>query len=286
MFSVCLCARFQENPKVSHLEAIKSIFRYVRGTQHLGLWYPKDTGVNVLVYANSDHAGDVVDRERTSGIFTFVGSCLTSRFSKKQTSLANSITEFDYFVARRACQQALWMKQAFMDYNITLKESLNEEMQEMRKNYNNCEGDHASKNHVNDDTPMCERHDANYIQFGGYQIQNYQDSYSYQSYYDPNDFGKSLTELNYDVKNDLEDFTRRIRRMRTIHWKLFARDDGKTTGVLPKKKSKTVNQEPQSKTDFEKSITKFLDGQRVSNMFFKNNVNDMIIKMKQNEKNF
>nr|GEU79660.1 reverse transcriptase domain-containing protein [Tanacetum cinerariifolium] len=137
--------------------------------------------------------------------------------------------------------------------------SLNEEMQEMRKNYNNYEGDHASKNHQNDGMPMCERHEANYIQFG---------------------------ELNYDVKNDLEDFKRRIRSMRTIHWKLFAKDDGKTTGVLTKKKSKTVNQEPQSKIDFEKSITKFLDGQRVTNMFFKNNVNDMIIKMKQNKKNF
>ncbi|GJV63864.1 hypothetical protein Tco_1474692 [Tanacetum coccineum] len=74
--------------------------------------------------------------------------------------------------------------------------------------------------------------------------------------------------------------------MRTVHWKLFAKDDGKTTGVLPNKRSKTVNQEPQSKTDLEKSITKFLDGQKDTNMFFKNNVNDMILKMKQNEKNF
>ncbi|GKC38033.1 hypothetical protein Tco_1050417 [Tanacetum coccineum] len=74
--------------------------------------------------------------------------------------------------------------------------------------------------------------------------------------------------------------------MRTVHWKLFARDDGKTTGVLPKKKSKPINQEPQSKTDFEKLMTKFLDGQRVANMFFKNNVNDIILKMRQDEKNF
>ncbi|GJV70077.1 retrovirus-related pol polyprotein from transposon TNT 1-94 [Tanacetum coccineum] len=41
MFSVCLCARFQENPKTTHLEAVKRIFRYIRGTSHLGLWYPK-----------------------------------------------------------------------------------------------------------------------------------------------------------------------------------------------------------------------------------------------------
>ncbi|GJU10027.1 hypothetical protein Tco_1132423 [Tanacetum coccineum] len=74
--------------------------------------------------------------------------------------------------------------------------------------------------------------------------------------------------------------------MRTVHWKLFAKDDGKTTDVLPKKKSKPINQEPQSKTDFKKLMTKFLDDQRVSNMFVKNNVNDMILMMKQNEKNF
>ncbi|GKC69326.1 hypothetical protein Tco_1115209 [Tanacetum coccineum] len=79
-------------------------------------------GVNVLVYANSDHMGDVVDRKGKSEICTFVGSCLTSWFLKKQTSLANSITKSDYVAAERACQQALWIKQAFMDYNITLNE--------------------------------------------------------------------------------------------------------------------------------------------------------------------
>ncbi|GKC19353.1 hypothetical protein Tco_1021503, partial [Tanacetum coccineum] len=97
---------------------------------------------------------------------------------------------------------------------------------------------------------------------------------------------KLLTELNNDVKNDLEDFKRYIRSMRTVQDKLYDSDDHKTTGVLPYKKYKTVKHKPQSKTDLEKSITKFLDGQRVTNMFFKDNVNDMILKMKQNEKNF
>ncbi|GKB29148.1 hypothetical protein Tco_0868549 [Tanacetum coccineum] len=127
---------------------------------------------------------------------------------------------------------------------------------------------------------------ANYIQSEEYQNQNSHDSYSHQSYHDPNDSEKSLTELNNDVKNDLEDFKRHIRSMRTVHWKLYDRDDGKTIGVLPNKKSKPINQEPQSKTDFEKLMTKFLDDQRVTSMFFKNNVNDMILKIKQNEKNF
>ncbi|GJV89586.1 hypothetical protein Tco_1533524 [Tanacetum coccineum] len=68
MFSVCLCARFQEAPKTSHLEAVKRIFRYIKGTTHLGLWYPKGTGIETVVYADSDHVGDYVDRKSTSGM--------------------------------------------------------------------------------------------------------------------------------------------------------------------------------------------------------------------------
>ncbi|GJR95397.1 retrovirus-related pol polyprotein from transposon TNT 1-94 [Tanacetum coccineum] len=49
MFSVCLCACFQENPKTTHLEAVKRIFRYIRGTSHLRLWYPKGTGIETIV---------------------------------------------------------------------------------------------------------------------------------------------------------------------------------------------------------------------------------------------
>ncbi|GJY95990.1 hypothetical protein Tco_0512351 [Tanacetum coccineum] len=164
--------------------------------------------------------------------------------------------------------------------------SLKEELQDMRNKYNELRDGNASKNRMNDDTPMCERHEVNYIQFEGYQNRNSHDSYSHQSHHDPNDSEKSLTELNNDVKNNLKDFKSCIRSMRTVHWKLYDSDDRETTGVLLKKKSKPINQESQSKIYFEKSITKFLDGQRVTNMFFKNNVNDMILKMKQNEKNF
>ncbi|GKA33622.1 hypothetical protein Tco_0720051 [Tanacetum coccineum] len=135
-------------------------------------------------------------------------------------------------------------------------QSLKEEMHEMCKNYNNRGGDYASKN---DDTLLCERHEANYIQSEEYQNQDSHDSYSHQTYHDRNDSEKSLTKLNNDVRNNLEDFKRCIHSMRTVHWKLFARDDGKTTGVLPKKNSKPINQELQSKTDFKKLMTKFLD---------------------------
>ncbi|GKA08085.1 hypothetical protein Tco_0687416 [Tanacetum coccineum] len=85
-----------------------------------GLWYPKGTGVETIVYADSDHAGDYVDRKRTSGVCTFMGCCLTSWFSKKQTALAISTTKTEYVSTGKACQQALWMKQDLVDFDIKL----------------------------------------------------------------------------------------------------------------------------------------------------------------------
>ncbi|GJW33747.1 retrovirus-related pol polyprotein from transposon TNT 1-94 [Tanacetum coccineum] len=82
------------------------------------------TGIEIVVYAESDHTGDYVDRNSTSGICIFVGCCLTSWFSKKQTALAISTTEAEYVIAGKACQQALWMKQALIDYDIRLDDVL------------------------------------------------------------------------------------------------------------------------------------------------------------------
>ncbi|GJX69411.1 hypothetical protein Tco_0305138 [Tanacetum coccineum] len=66
MFNVCLCACFQEDPQTSHFEAVKRIFRNIKGTMHFGLRYPKRTGIETIVYADSDHAGDYVDQKSTS----------------------------------------------------------------------------------------------------------------------------------------------------------------------------------------------------------------------------
>ncbi|XP_071733760.1 uncharacterized mitochondrial protein AtMg00810-like [Rutidosis leptorrhynchoides] len=103
MYCVCLCARFQENLNMSHVEAVKRIFRYLKGTMHLGLWFPKFTGVDIMCFADSDHEGSLIDRKSTSGVCSFVAFCLTSWFSKKQTFIALSTTEAEYVVVGRAC---------------------------------------------------------------------------------------------------------------------------------------------------------------------------------------
>ncbi|GKE23903.1 hypothetical protein Tco_1435415, partial [Tanacetum coccineum] len=68
MFVVCACARFQVTPKVSHLHAVKRIFRYLNGQPKLGLWYPKDSPFDLEAYTDSDYAGASLDRKSTTGV--------------------------------------------------------------------------------------------------------------------------------------------------------------------------------------------------------------------------
>ncbi|GJZ30088.1 hypothetical protein Tco_0575135 [Tanacetum coccineum] len=56
VFAVCVCARYQVSPTEKHLEALKRVFRYLRGTINWGLWYPKDTAMALMTYADADHA--------------------------------------------------------------------------------------------------------------------------------------------------------------------------------------------------------------------------------------
>ncbi|GJV71931.1 putative ribonuclease H-like domain-containing protein [Tanacetum coccineum] len=83
--------RFQVQPKVSHLNAVKRIFRYLKGRPNLGLWYPKDSPFILEAFSDSDYAGASLDRKSTTGGCQFLGSRLISWQCKKQTVVANSI---------------------------------------------------------------------------------------------------------------------------------------------------------------------------------------------------
>ncbi|GJS98775.1 retrovirus-related pol polyprotein from transposon TNT 1-94, partial [Tanacetum coccineum] len=67
MFAVYACARFQVTLKVSHLHAVKRIFRYLKGQPKLGLWYPKDSPFDLEAFSDSDYAGASLDRKSTTG---------------------------------------------------------------------------------------------------------------------------------------------------------------------------------------------------------------------------
>ncbi|XP_070004001.1 secreted RxLR effector protein 161-like [Nicotiana sylvestris] len=123
VFNVGLCARFQSNPKESHLKAAKRILRYFKGTQDLVLYYPSGDNFNLIGYADTDYAGYLVDRKSTSGMAHFLGSCLISWGTRKQNSVALSTAEAEYVVIASCCAQLLWIKHQLEDFGI-LNESV------------------------------------------------------------------------------------------------------------------------------------------------------------------
>ncbi|KAK6159097.1 hypothetical protein DH2020_006411 [Rehmannia glutinosa] len=116
LHAVCLCARFQSNPKESHMSAVKRIFRYLKGTIQYGLFYPKNEIFSLKGYSDLDYAGNIDDRKSTSGSCQFLVDCLVSWFSKKQNCVSLSTAEAEYFSSAFCCTQLLWMKQTLADY--------------------------------------------------------------------------------------------------------------------------------------------------------------------------
>ncbi|KAJ9565666.1 hypothetical protein OSB04_001632 [Centaurea solstitialis] len=120
MYSTCLCARYQAEPKESHLTVVKRIFRYLKGTLNLGLWYSKDSGFDLTAYSDSDFAGCKIDRKSTTGGCHLLGGKLVSWTSKKQNSVSTSTAEAEYVAAGICCAQVLWLRNQLQDYDIQL----------------------------------------------------------------------------------------------------------------------------------------------------------------------
>ncbi|GKC65250.1 hypothetical protein Tco_1097848, partial [Tanacetum coccineum] len=92
MFVVCACARFQVTPKVSHLHAVKRIFRYLKGQPKLCLWYPRDSPFDLEAFSDSDYAGASLDRKSTTGA--------------------------EYVAIANSCGQVLWIQNQMLDYGF------------------------------------------------------------------------------------------------------------------------------------------------------------------------
>nr|GEV76122.1 hypothetical protein [Tanacetum cinerariifolium] len=111
MHATCYCAHYQAQPTEKHLTAVKRIFRYLKDTIHMGLWYPKDTGFELTAFSNSDHAGCLDSRKSTSGGIQFLGGDkLVSWSSKKQDCTSMSSSEAEYVSLSACCAQVLWMR--------------------------------------------------------------------------------------------------------------------------------------------------------------------------------
>ncbi|GKA26949.1 retrovirus-related pol polyprotein from transposon TNT 1-94 [Tanacetum coccineum] len=109
-------ARYQARPTVKHLKEVKRIFRYLRQSYNIGLWYPKDSGFELITYSDADHAGCKDDCKSTLGGLQFLGKKLMSWSSKKQDCTTMSIAEAEYVSLSACCTQVIWMRTQLLDY--------------------------------------------------------------------------------------------------------------------------------------------------------------------------
>ncbi|GJY88049.1 retrovirus-related pol polyprotein from transposon TNT 1-94 [Tanacetum coccineum] len=82
--------RYQANPKESHLVTVKRIFRYLKGTPNLGLWYPKGSDFDLKAYSDSDYAGCNLDKKSTSGGCQILGGKLVPIFCDNTSAISIS----------------------------------------------------------------------------------------------------------------------------------------------------------------------------------------------------
>nr|GFA38115.1 ribonuclease H-like domain-containing protein [Tanacetum cinerariifolium] len=113
------CARYQVKPTKKHLNTVKRIFRYLKDSIHMGLWYPKDTGFELTAFSDSDHAGCLDLRKSTSGGIQFLGGDkLVSWSSKKQDCTSMSSAKAEYVSLSACCAQVLWLRTQLLDYGF------------------------------------------------------------------------------------------------------------------------------------------------------------------------
>ncbi|GJT83550.1 putative ribonuclease H-like domain-containing protein [Tanacetum coccineum] len=107
-FATFVCASYQARPMVKHLKEVQRIFRYLRQSYTMGLWYPKDSEFDLIAYSDTYHAGCKDNCKSTSRGLQFLGEKLVSWSSKKQ--------DFTVLSLSACCAQVIWMRTQLLDY--------------------------------------------------------------------------------------------------------------------------------------------------------------------------
>ena len=116
--AVSAVSKFNANPDVAHLTAVKRIFRYLKGTVNLALKYEQSDSGALIGYADADWAGDQDDRRPTTGNIFLQSGGPVSWLSKKQATVALSTAEAEYVALIQAAQEGIWLRGLLSDLGL------------------------------------------------------------------------------------------------------------------------------------------------------------------------
>lgn len=123
MYVISLVSRFMGRPSEQHMQVVKRVFRYIKGTVDFGVMYKRNGSGELEAYSDSDYAGDLDDRRSTSGYVFKLGGGAVSWSSKKQPVVTLSTTEAEFISAAACACQAVWMRRVLEKLGHGQKES-------------------------------------------------------------------------------------------------------------------------------------------------------------------
>ncbi|XP_048501594.1 secreted RxLR effector protein 161-like [Beta vulgaris subsp. vulgaris] len=114
-YAVSVISRFMQKSMKCHLEAVRRLLRYVKGTIDYGILYRNDKEFEVVRYCDADYAGDLDTRRSTTGYVFNLGSGAVSWCSKRQPTMSLSSAEAEYRAATMDTQECVWLTQLLKD---------------------------------------------------------------------------------------------------------------------------------------------------------------------------
>lgn len=108
-FEVGVLSRYMQNPRKPHLDAVRRVLRYVKGTLGYGIKFNQGEKLELVGYCDADYAGDLDTRRSNTGYVFMLGQSAVAWCSKRQPTVALSTTEAEYRAASMAAQEVVWL---------------------------------------------------------------------------------------------------------------------------------------------------------------------------------
>ena len=109
-FAVSVVSRYKTRPQVPHEQAVKHIYRYLKGTVNLALLYWRGEESTLCGFTDADWASDTYNRKSTTGYVFFLGSTPITCNSRKQPTVALSSTKSEYMAITEGTKEAIWLR--------------------------------------------------------------------------------------------------------------------------------------------------------------------------------
>jgi hypothetical protein len=120
-YAVGQVAKYSSNPDQSHINAVKRIFAYVKGTADYGICFGSKKDDCLIAFCDADYAGDIDTRRSTTGYVVMLNGGPVTWGSRQQQCVSLSTTEAKYVAACETTRQISWFRNLLQDVGIVQK---------------------------------------------------------------------------------------------------------------------------------------------------------------------